>query len=84
MTLALISTIWFSFLIRIFELPYEINKGDENGLASYSSAIWLVIITGTTVGYGDIYPLTIYGKATAICIALWGTFMVSLMVLVVT
>ena len=84
MTLALISTVWFSFMIRIFELPYEINTGVTNGLGSYTSAVWLVIITGTTVGYGDIYPITIYGKATAICIALWGTFMVSMMVLVVT
>jgi len=38
----------------------------------------------TTVGYGDIFPITVLGKITAVCIALWGTFIVSLMVLVVT
>jgi len=43
----------------------------------------LIIITSTTVGYGDIYPHTIGGQIVCIITAFWGTFIVSLLVLVV-
>lgn len=53
-------------------------------MKDFLSAVWLIIITLTTVGYGDMFPKTIGGKATCIITALWGTFVVSLTVLVVT
>ena len=53
-------------------------------MQDFLSAVWLTIITLTTVGYGDMFPRTIGGKCTAIMTALWGTFVVSLTVLVVT
>lgn len=43
-------------------------------------AIWLTIITMTTVGYGDIYAVTTFGRAWTVVIALTGTLMVSLLV----
>lgn len=58
----------------------QINSVD---LKDYGSAIWLIVITSTTVGYGDIYPHTIGGQCVAIITAFWGTFLVSLLVLVV-
>lgn len=39
-------------------------------------------MTITTVGYGDVYPETIGGKCVAIITALWGAFIISLLVLV--
>jgi hypothetical protein len=36
----------------------------------------------TTVGYGDIYPATDFGKIVAIVCSLWGTFLISLLILI--
>jgi hypothetical protein len=35
----------------------------------------------TTVGYGDVGPTTFFGRLTAITVALWGTFLISLLIL---
>jgi voltage-gated potassium channel Kch len=35
----------------------------------------------TTVGYGDVSPQTLFGKFVAIAAALWGTFLISLLIL---
>ncbi len=36
----------------------------------------------TTVGYGDIFPVTIFGRTVGIICALWGTFVISLLIIV--
>ena len=42
--------------------------------------MWNVLITMTTVGYGDIFPQSHCGKAVMIITAFWGVFYVSLFV----
>jgi len=80
------SVVTFSFILRVVELPYEQylkNPADiRNNLRDYGSAIWLTVITMTTVGYGDIFPHTAFGQITAILTALWGTFVISLLIMV--
>lgn len=36
----------------------------------------------TTVGYGDIYPVTLFGRMIGVVCALWGTFIISLLIIV--
>jgi hypothetical protein len=36
----------------------------------------------TTVGYGDIFPHTCGGQITAMIIAIWGAFVISLLIMV--
>jgi len=36
----------------------------------------------TTVGYGDILPHTIGGQITAMTIAIWGSFVISLLIMI--
>ena len=34
----------------------------------------------TTVGYGDMYPVTIFGRAFGFIVCMWGVLVISLMV----
>lgn len=62
LTLFLTSVMMLAFILRIFEWPFD-RKADVNSVAmkDYGTAIWLTIITFTTVGYGDFYPHTLFG-----------------------
>ena len=51
---------------------------------SYFNALWLIVITLTTVGYGDISPCTFPGRIVAMISALWGAFLISLLVVTVS
>ena len=46
--------------------------------------MWNVIITLTTVGYGDYYPKTNCGRIIGVLTAFWGVFFVSLFVVALT
>ena len=46
--------------------------------------MWNVIITLTSVGYGDLYPKTFYGRIVGIIICFWGVFIVSFFVVTLT
>ena len=48
------------------------------------NGFWCITITIFTVGYGDFYPHTHFGRFITIIACLWGTFLVSLMVVAVT
>jgi len=60
------------------------TKASSNDISSFENALWLTIITMTTVGYGDYYPRTIFGRLIDVILVVWGTFIVSLMVVVLT
>lgn len=60
------------FLVVIFgSLMYLVEKG-KNGFTSIPASIYWAIVTITTVGYGDISPVTPLGKAIASVIMLMG------------
>ena len=44
------------------------------------TAIWCVVITMTTVGYGDIFAISPFGRIISIINALWGAFIISMLV----
>jgi len=76
----LMSVLILSYLIRIFERPYGLDYGAITW-DSYFSDIWFIVITMTTVGFGDMYPSTTFGRLITIVAALWGTFLISILIL---
>ena len=77
------SVLVLAYCMRVFETQYytALNQLDFD---SYFASIWCVIITMTTVGYGDMYPVTIFGRIVGVTCALWGTFIISLLIIVAT
>lgn len=59
-------------------LYYAERDAQPEHFGSIPAAMWWAIITLTTVGYGDIYPITTLGKTLAAIIAILGVGMVAL------
>lgn len=43
-------------------LIYVEKDSEQSALTNYGNAIWYSLVTLTTVGYGDIFPATTYGR----------------------
>lgn len=61
-----------SSLVVIMGTLMYLIEGEENGFTSIPLSIYWAIITLTTVGYGDITPLTVLGRALASIIMIIG------------
>ena len=72
------------FAIQVCERPLARSQYLPTNLGIYANAIWLTVETMTTVGFGDFYPLTIFGRIVLLVIMVWGIFIVPIMVVVVT
>ncbi len=67
-----ISFLSFVILAAIVMLVLESTES-ESGINSFFQSLWFSIVTVTTVGYGDISPVSAIGKLAAIAIMLIGT-----------
>lgn len=78
----------FGFLLRIFEYGYAAEEGfvyvgkaiQNPNFKDYSDTFWVIIITMMTIGYGDIYPSTHFGRVVVFFAALVGMILVSLLI----
>jgi len=57
---------------------YAENKAQPENFSSITATLWWAVATLTTVGYGDVYPVTIIGKILATVIAVTGIGIVAL------
>jgi len=65
----------FGLITRIFERPMMLPNMDFDYAGN---AMWGIIITMTTVGYGDTVPTTISGRVVVVLSAFWGGIILSL------
>lgn len=76
----LLSSVFVVFLLMIIAsvIMYNIETAAQpNVFDNAFSALWWAIATLTTVGYGDIYPITIAGKILSTIIAILGIGLVA-------
>jgi succinate-acetate transporter protein len=79
----------FIFLLYLTSRPLNRDALKSGEVAvmdfsTYGNAMWNVIITMTTVGYGDFYARTEIGRFVIFIVCIWGVFVVSLMVVTMT
>ncbi|NPA32828.1 MAG: potassium channel protein [Aquificae bacterium] len=65
----------FSILLIVFSVEY---MGGNPNIKTLFDAVYYVLITATTVGYGDITPVTQFGRLLAITLGVMGIFLFSL------
>jgi hypothetical protein len=78
----LVMTVIFGWQLRLFERQLVEASGQDFG--NMVNCMWNVIITLTSVGYGELYPKTFYGRIVGIIICFWGVFIVSFFVVTLT
>ncbi len=61
-----------SIIVIIMGTIMYLIEGGENGFTSIPQSIYWAIVTLTTVGYGDIAPVTVIGKSLAALIMILG------------
>ena len=64
--------------LRVFERPY--GDVSELNFDSYLNSVWCCAVTMATIGYGDLYPGTLFGRIVAVLCAMWGAFAFSMIV----
>ena len=75
----------FISALLIYNVEPNINpKTGEETFSTFFDAVYWSVVTLTTVGYGDIYPVTLLGRIISICSMVFGIGLISTVSSVVT
>lgn len=74
----------FGYALLIAESPLSRLEGSSFNLSNFGNAVWCMIITITTVGFGDYYPRSAMGRFVVVFSSIFGMSIVSMMVVTIT
>lgn len=66
------------FCLRIFEKPY-MDGTSNGGFDNLGNCMWFIMVTMTTIGFGEFYPVSVPGRLIGVLACGWGVLVVSLM-----
>ncbi len=68
-------------LVLILVCAYVVKEAEppSSGFATFGDALWWAIVTFTTVGYGDLYPVTATGRTSAVLLMVGGIALIGLL-----
>lgn len=71
---------WFVFaqMLRIYERPLSDVSG--HNFNKYATSVWNIVVTMSTVGYGDVFPKTRFGRILGAFLCVWGVVVESMFV----
>ena len=81
--ITLMSAVTVLFLCSVLVLQFESRSPDAN-ITTGSNAIWWAIVTITTVGYGDYYPVTFMGRIIGVLVMVSGVGIIAALASVLT
>tara|TARA_B100000965_G_C19561692_1_gene744797 strand:- start:125 stop:955 length:831 start_codon:yes stop_codon:yes gene_type:complete len=64
--------LYISLIVIILGTVMYVIEGQENGFENIPKSIYWAVVTLTTVGYGDVVPITTIGKTISVFIMLLG------------
>ena len=74
----LVSVFACAQMLRIYERPLSEYSGQNFNM--FPTSLWNIIVTMSTVGYGDVYPKSRFGRLLGSFCCVWGVILTSMMV----
>merc|ERR1712110_124111 len=82
-TFVLLNWVVVALCIRLAEYQWNYT-GNSNGVVNYLDCLWMSIITFMTIGYGDFYPASHYGRFFAVSLGFSGAISTAILISVMT
>lgn len=76
----IMSLLMSTFALIAATIMYLLERGSNTQFNSIPAALWWAFATLTTVGYGDVYPVTTAGKCFGVVVMIGSTVVVSVAV----
>jgi hypothetical protein len=71
-------------IVLLSTLAFFTERGETNGFDSIPEAFWWCVITMTTIGYGDVRPVTMVGRVVGIAAAVSGVIILAIPISVIS